>query len=112
MGVFTTQTLLSSVGVSKNKTTPGAVAINWILKVKKICISWQNKITASYVLIPLEPWSKLLKQQKPAKPSFHLLSFYLFGMTEKLFMYTIQNGDIAYIAYGIIHLKCKNMEAI
>ncbi|CAL9162755.1 unnamed protein product [Musa hybrid cultivar] len=32
MGVFTTQTLLSSVGVSKNKTTPGAVAINWILK--------------------------------------------------------------------------------
>ena len=33
MGVFTTQTLLSSVGVSKNRATPGAVAINWILKV-------------------------------------------------------------------------------
>ncbi|KAJ7967927.1 protein root UVB sensitive 6-like [Quillaja saponaria] len=32
MGVFTTQTLLSSVGVSRNRTTPGAVAINWILK--------------------------------------------------------------------------------
>ncbi|KAJ1400406.1 Root UVB sensitive family [Sesbania bispinosa] len=32
MGVFTTQTLLSSVGVSRNKATPGAVAINWILK--------------------------------------------------------------------------------
>ncbi|KAJ8499461.1 hypothetical protein OPV22_010013 [Ensete ventricosum] len=32
MGVFTTQTLLSSVGVSKNRATPGAVAINWILK--------------------------------------------------------------------------------
>ncbi|KAI4298900.1 hypothetical protein L6164_032413 [Bauhinia variegata] len=32
MGVFTTQTLLSSVGVSRNKAAPGAVAINWILK--------------------------------------------------------------------------------
>lgn len=32
MGVFTTQTLLHSVGVSKNRATPGAVAINWILK--------------------------------------------------------------------------------
>ncbi|XP_052206153.1 protein root UVB sensitive 6 [Diospyros lotus] len=32
MGVFTTQTLLSSVGVSKSRSTPGAVAINWILK--------------------------------------------------------------------------------
>lgn len=32
MGVFTTQTLLNSVGVSKHRTTPGAVAINWILK--------------------------------------------------------------------------------
>jgi hypothetical protein len=32
MGVFTTQTLLSSVGVSRNRATPGAVAINWILK--------------------------------------------------------------------------------
>ncbi|XP_062177546.1 protein root UVB sensitive 6 [Alnus glutinosa] len=32
MGVFTTQTLLSSVGVSKNRVAPGAVAINWILK--------------------------------------------------------------------------------
>jgi hypothetical protein len=34
MGVFTTQTLLSSVGVSKNRVAPGAVAINWILKVR------------------------------------------------------------------------------
>ncbi|KAI5658187.1 hypothetical protein M9H77_26980 [Catharanthus roseus] len=32
MGVFTTQTLLGSVGVSRNRATPGAVAINWILK--------------------------------------------------------------------------------
>ncbi|XP_010252307.1 PREDICTED: protein root UVB sensitive 6 [Nelumbo nucifera] len=32
MGVFTTQTLLSSVGVSRNRATSGAVAINWILK--------------------------------------------------------------------------------
>ncbi|GAB4847434.1 Protein root UVB sensitive 6 [Ancistrocladus abbreviatus] len=32
IGVFTTQTLLSSVGVSRNKAAPGAVAINWILK--------------------------------------------------------------------------------
>jgi hypothetical protein len=33
MGVFTTRTLLSSVGVSQSKATPGAIAINWILKV-------------------------------------------------------------------------------
>lgn len=33
MSVFTTQTLLNSVGVSRNRSTPGAVAINWILKV-------------------------------------------------------------------------------
>ncbi|RWR78661.1 protein root UVB sensitive 6 [Cinnamomum micranthum f. kanehirae] len=32
MGVFTTQTLLNSVGVSRNRATSGAVAINWILK--------------------------------------------------------------------------------
>ncbi|XP_047326640.1 protein root UVB sensitive 6-like [Impatiens glandulifera] len=32
MGVFTTQTLLNSVGVSRARATPGAVAINWILK--------------------------------------------------------------------------------
>ena len=34
MGVFTTQTLLSSLGVSRNRSAPGAVAINWILKVQ------------------------------------------------------------------------------
>lgn len=32
MGVFTTQALLSSVGFSKHRAVPGAVAINWILK--------------------------------------------------------------------------------
>ncbi|MQL77223.1 hypothetical protein Taro_009629 [Colocasia esculenta] len=32
MSVFTTRTLLSSVGVSRNKAVSGAVAINWILK--------------------------------------------------------------------------------
>uniref|UniRef100_A0A5B6Z7Y2 Protein root UVB sensitive 6-like n=1 Tax=Davidia involucrata TaxID=16924 RepID=A0A5B6Z7Y2_DAVIN len=32
MGVFTTQSLLSSLGVSRNRAAPGAVAINWILK--------------------------------------------------------------------------------
>ncbi|KAK4745123.1 hypothetical protein SAY87_011435 [Trapa incisa] len=32
MGVFTTQTLLNSVGVSKSRAASGAVAINWILK--------------------------------------------------------------------------------
>ncbi|WOL18754.1 protein root UVB sensitive 6-like isoform X1 [Canna indica] len=32
MSVFTTGTLLSSVGVSKSRATSGAVAINWILK--------------------------------------------------------------------------------
>ncbi|XVF75096.1 hypothetical protein PTKIN_Ptkin13bG0160700 [Pterospermum kingtungense] len=48
MGVFTTQTLLSSVGISRNKATPGAVAINWILKdgagrVGKMIFSRQGK---------------------------------------------------------------------
>lgn len=37
MGVFTTRTLLSSVGVSQSKVTPGAIAINWILKVRILC---------------------------------------------------------------------------
>ncbi|CAN0913300.1 Protein root UVB sensitive 6 [Linum grandiflorum] len=32
MGVFTTKTLLNSVGVAHSKAIPGAVAINWILK--------------------------------------------------------------------------------
>ncbi|KAH7520570.1 protein root UVB sensitive 6 [Ziziphus jujuba] len=32
MGVFTTQTLLNSVGISRNRAAQGAVAINWILK--------------------------------------------------------------------------------
>ncbi|KAL8129840.1 hypothetical protein V2J09_018995 [Rumex salicifolius] len=32
MGVFTTQTLLSSVGASRNSAASSAVAINWILK--------------------------------------------------------------------------------
>ncbi|XP_030553715.1 protein root UVB sensitive 6 [Rhodamnia argentea] len=32
MGVFTTQTLLNSVGISQRRATSGAVAINWILK--------------------------------------------------------------------------------
>ncbi|XXG87026.1 hypothetical protein AAC387_Pa11g1814 [Persea americana] len=32
MGVFTTQTLLNSVGLSRDRSTSGAVAINWILK--------------------------------------------------------------------------------
>ncbi|KAG8364031.1 hypothetical protein BUALT_Bualt19G0083900 [Buddleja alternifolia] len=32
MGVFTTQTLLGSVGVSRSRSAPGDVAINWILK--------------------------------------------------------------------------------
>ncbi|PWZ09352.1 Protein root UVB sensitive 6 [Zea mays] len=32
MGVFTTRTLLGSVGVSQSKVIPGAIAINWILK--------------------------------------------------------------------------------
>lgn len=34
MGVFTTKTLLNSVGVSKSNAISGAVAINWILKVR------------------------------------------------------------------------------
>ncbi|KAK9286852.1 hypothetical protein L1049_015258 [Liquidambar formosana] len=48
MGVFTTQTLLNSVGVSRNRAMPGAVAINWILKdgagrVGKMLFSRQGK---------------------------------------------------------------------
>ncbi|KAK1370557.1 protein root UVB sensitive 6 [Heracleum sosnowskyi] len=48
MSVFTTQTLLNSVGVSRNRSTPGAVAINWILKdgagrVGKMLYSRQGK---------------------------------------------------------------------
>ncbi|KAE8731849.1 Protein root UVB sensitive 6 [Hibiscus syriacus] len=48
MGVFTTQTLLSSVGISRDRATPGAVAINWILKdgagrVGKMLFSRQGK---------------------------------------------------------------------
>ncbi|KAJ4954153.1 hypothetical protein NE237_030985 [Protea cynaroides] len=48
MGVFTTQTLLNSVGVSRNRAIPGAVAINWILKdgagrVGKMLFAWQGK---------------------------------------------------------------------
>lgn len=42
MGVFTTQTLLSSLGVSRNRAAPGAVAINWILKV---CVSYFHVLT-------------------------------------------------------------------
>ncbi|KAI0507813.1 hypothetical protein KFK09_013941 [Dendrobium nobile] len=34
MGVFTTRTLLTSVGASKNSAASGAVAINWILKLR------------------------------------------------------------------------------
>ncbi|XP_020584604.1 protein root UVB sensitive 6 [Phalaenopsis equestris] len=48
MGVFTTRTLLTSVGASKNSATSGAVAINWILKdgagrVGKMLYSRQGK---------------------------------------------------------------------
>ncbi|XP_075501899.1 protein root UVB sensitive 6-like [Primulina tabacum] len=48
MSVFTTQTLLSSVGVSRNRSVPGAVAINWIIKdgagrVGKMLFSRQGK---------------------------------------------------------------------
>ncbi|XP_068652811.1 protein root UVB sensitive 6-like [Aristolochia californica] len=32
MGVFTTQTLLNSLGISRNRASSGAVAINWIIK--------------------------------------------------------------------------------
>lgn len=39
MGVFTTQTLLNSVGVSRNTAAPGAVAINWILKVAILLVT-------------------------------------------------------------------------
>ena len=47
MGVFTTQTLLNSVGVSRNQAVPGAVAINWILKV---CMLFMEKDLASFLI--------------------------------------------------------------
>jgi hypothetical protein len=40
MGVFTTRTLLNSVGVSQSRAASGAVAINWILKVKILSFSF------------------------------------------------------------------------
>lgn len=40
MGVFTTRTLLNSVGVSQSRATSGAVAINWILKVKLVVLKY------------------------------------------------------------------------
>ncbi|PIN13835.1 hypothetical protein CDL12_13541 [Handroanthus impetiginosus] len=48
MGVFTTQALLNSAGVSRSRSAPGAVAINWILKdgagrVGKMLFSRQGK---------------------------------------------------------------------
>ncbi|KAM7474494.1 hypothetical protein LguiB_021737 [Lonicera macranthoides] len=46
MGVFTTQTLLNSVGVSRNQAVPGAVAINWILKI----LVWLIILTSGYVI--------------------------------------------------------------
>lgn len=45
MGVFTTQTLLASLGVSRNRSAPGAVAINWILKV---CMGYVNFFSFSF----------------------------------------------------------------
>lgn len=39
MGVFTTQTLLNSVGASRNSSASAAVAINWILKVNFLLIT-------------------------------------------------------------------------
>nr|GEV65887.1 hypothetical protein [Tanacetum cinerariifolium] len=48
MGVFTTQALLHSVGVSQSQAMPGAVAINWIIKdgsgrIGKMLFSRQGK---------------------------------------------------------------------
>lgn len=47
MGVFTTQTLLNSVGASRNSSASAAVAINWILKVyfSRSCMSFFYIIT-------------------------------------------------------------------
>lgn len=53
MGVFTTQTLLSSVGVSR-QATPGAIAINWILKVRMMFIhftKYMHFLNSSLVLL-------------------------------------------------------------
>lgn len=36
MGVFTTRSLLHSVGMSGNGATSAAVAVNWVLKVKPL----------------------------------------------------------------------------
>jgi hypothetical protein len=61
MGVFTTQTLLNSVGASRNSSASAAVAINWILKdgagrVGKMLFARQGKkfdYDLKQVLIPL-----------------------------------------------------------
>lgn len=51
MGVFTTQTLLNSVGASRNSSASAAVAINWILKVSvSSCWFCFNKRTWLYLI--------------------------------------------------------------
>ena len=52
MGVFTTQTLLNSVGASRNSSASAAVAINWILKVSvsSCCFFCFNKRTWLYLI--------------------------------------------------------------
>lgn len=59
MGVLTTQTLLNSVGVSKNRATSGAVAINWILKVKKMFCHLYL-----FLVIYAQIYPSLLKQKR------------------------------------------------
>jgi predicted oxidoreductase len=51
MSVFTTRALLNSVGVSQSRATSGAVAINWILKVK--CLTIAGVVILNYLVISL-----------------------------------------------------------
>ena len=51
MGVFTTQTLLNSVGLSRDRSTSGVVAINWILKVMIVTTYTHKKSVKMPVMI-------------------------------------------------------------
>ena len=72
MGVFTTKTLLNSVGVSRNTSASGAVAINWILKVTillvVIVLAFLDRI-ASFVFL------KLLTLKKNCNIPLDFISF-------------------------------------
>ncbi|KAL8102030.1 hypothetical protein AgCh_033802 [Apium graveolens] len=58
---FTTQTLLNSVGVSRNRSTPGAVAINWILKVYDTAGTYLYLLGSGYFWLPMVLLSEIVQ---------------------------------------------------